>query len=431
MAESVPAGEKVSAAGRLKRAFVFSAAIAIAAAAWTPAARAGIDDLRTPEYDLIFGTAQKARATASPDVPAALEAPVDPHAYVMVPGDLVLLEVGGETDRSWRLAVSAEGELLVPGGTPVRASGKTLEVVIGLVRDGLVHRFPGQPVNLHLMQLGAFRVPVTGQVLNPGVVVLHAYDRLSAAIAASGGPVPGASLRRIAVTLADGSRRECDLVRFAVEGKLDENPTMAPGSIVQVPPARDYVRVTGAVRGLPGPDRAFVPNAGSRIPENPNLLLEWKDGDTAALALTRAGGLSEDASDAILLARGSARRLIHGADADTIVLEPGDLLEAAMRERWVYVNGAVRFPGPYPYLPSLAAADYVRLAGGPTEIGRGYGWNMRLPGNDKKVGIENEAYAPPGATISVPERWTYGASTLLAPITGIAALVISVIALRH
>ena len=197
------------------------------------------------------------------------------------------------------------------------------------------------------------------------------------------------------------------------------------------PPARDFIRVTGAVRGLPGPSHDLIPNAASRIPENPNILLEWKEGDTAGFALTRAGGLSEDASGEILLARGTERRTIRAVDADSVALRGGDLLEAAMRERWVYVNGAVRFPGPYPYLPSLGAADYVRVAGGPTEIGRGSGWTICLPGSNDKIGIEKATAVPPGSTIWVPERWTYKTSTLLGPISGITALIISLVALRR
>jgi protein involved in polysaccharide export with SLBB domain len=403
---------------------LFTASILAAAAA-----RASIDDLRTPEYDLIFGSS-KARS-ATPDVPAALETPIDPATYRLVPGDLLLLEVGGETDRSWRLAISAEGDLLVPGAAPVHAAGTTLSDVVGSVREELSRHYPSMPISLHLMQLGAFRVPVTGLVANPGVVVLHAYDRISTAIAVGGGPLPGGSLRRIVVTQPDGSQQECDLVRFAILGALDQNPAVSPGSQVQVPPARDYVRVTGAVRGIPGPDRGLVPNVGSRVPENPNILLEWKEGDTAAFALVRAGGLSEDANGEVLLLRGEERRIYHGADVDSIRLKPGDVLEAAMRERWVYVNGAVRFPGPYPYLPSLAAADYVRIAGGPTEIGRGSGWSIRLPRTNEKIAIGKEAFVPPGSTIWVPERWTYKTSTLLAPISGITALVISLVALRR
>ncbi|MDM7914772.1 MAG: SLBB domain-containing protein, partial [Candidatus Eisenbacteria bacterium] len=276
----------------------------------------------------------------------------------------------------------------------------------------------------------AFRVPVTGLVVNPGIQSLRGYDRLSIALAAAGGPLPGGTLRRVVLEQPDGSKREVDLVRFAIEGDVDQNPPLRPGCRVHVPPAQDFVRVAGAVRGLPGPTQAVVvPNVGSRIVEPPNIMLEWLDGDTAGFLLARAGGLSEDASGEVFLVRGGERRALSREEAQSLPLEAGDQLEAAVRNRWVYVIGAVRYPGPYAHLPTRTASDYVRMAGGPTELGRGDGWKLRPAEGAKAQDVGSEAYLAPGATVIVPERWTYRVSTLLAPISGITALVISVVAL--
>ncbi len=219
-----------------------------------------------------------------------------------------------------------------------------------------------------------------------------------------------------------------DLVRFAVMGELDQDPLLEPGVSIQVPAARDFVLVTGAVHGLRG-DTPIVPATGSRIPELPTEQLEWREGDTARLAITRAGGLSQDADGTILLQRGSERTSFDIAATDTVRLRSGDVLEASVRVRWVYVSGAVHYPGPYPHLPSYKAADYVRLAGGPTEIGRGKGWSLRLAGSEEKREVGKERTSPPGSTINVPERWTYRTSTVLASISGVTALIISLVAL--
>lgn len=395
-------------------------------------AQAAGETSRSAEYDLLFprsgaGTAQNGGVFA-PEIGPPLERPIDPETYSMAPGDLLELAVGGEADRTWRLAVSAEGLLLVPGSAAIVARDRTLADLTAAVRAQLAPRFPGKPIDLHLLQPGAFRVPVTGQVGQPGIQSVHGYDRVSAAIALAGGPLEGASIRRITITAADGSLRTVDLVAFAILGQLDQNPFLAPGMSIQVPATDDYVLVTGAVRGLRG-DARLIPAPGSRIPEMPMVQLEWKEGDTARFALTRAGGLSSDAEGSILLVRGAERRIFDTASADTLRLVPGDVLEAAVRERWVYVNGAVRYPGPYPHLASYKAADYVRLAGGPSEIGRGGGWSLRLPGSEKSHGIGDEEDVPPGSTIHVPERWTYRASSVLTPLTGVTALVLSIVAL--
>jgi polysaccharide export outer membrane protein len=396
------------------------------------AAHAAGETSRSPEYDFLFPRSTAGGsldgALLPPEIAPPLERPIDPQTYRMAPGDLLELTVGGETDRIWRLAISTEGMLLVPGSSPIDATGKSLAELVETVRAALSPRFPGKPINLHLLQPGAFRVPITGQVQNPGLHPLHAYDRVSAAISLAGGPIDGASIRQIVLTSPDGAARKVDLVRFALLGEIDQNPVLEPGVSIHVPAARDFVLVTGAVHGLRR-ESAIVPATGSRIPELPTEQLEWRAGDTARLAITRAGGLSQDADGMILLLRGPYRLSFDIAATDTVILHSGDVIEAAVRERWVYVSGAVHYPGPYPHLPSYKAADYVRLAGGPTQIGRGKGWTLRLTGSEEKREVGKEAYVPPGSTIIVPERWTYRTSTVLASVSGVTALIISLVAL--
>lgn len=396
-------------------------------------ASAAIESYRSAEYDILFPQSrqgQMATGTAvQPEIAPPLEAPIDPRSYRMAPGDLLQLEVGGETDRSWRLAVSAEGQLLLPGSSAIDTNGKTLAGLTEAVRAELSPRFPGKPIGLFLLQPGAFRVPVTGQVAIPGIHPLHSYDRVLAALTLAGGPIDGASIRQIIIRSADGSSRTIDLVRFALLGELDQNPFLEPGMSIQVGQARDFVLVTGAIHGRPGDDRTLVPTASSRIPETPNLQLEWKDGDTGRFAITRAGGLSQDADGTILLLRGDGRQAISLAATDTLRLQPGDILEASMRERWVYVSGAVRYPGPYPHLPSYRAADYVRIAGGPNEFGRGGGWTVKMVGSEEAKAVGAESYVPPGSAILVPEKRTYQISSVLAPVTAFSALIISIVAL--
>jgi len=403
------------------------------ASAWPAPALAAAEQRPFFEYDLLFpksteGVTPGAIAVA-PEISPPLETPIDPGTYVVVPGDLLQLQVGGETDRAWRLAVTASGRLLLPSAESIDAAGRTLEEVDDLVRRAMAPRFPGKPISLHMLQPGMFRIPITGMIASPGVLLVHAYDRLSFAIGAAGGPLPGGSIRRIEIHHADGRVDEIDMVRFVHSGDLDQNPTVAPGMRIHVPPAGDFVRVTGALRGLAGMERPIVSNVGSRIPESPRMKLEWRQGDTVGSMLTRAGGLSEDATGEIVLVRGSEMLRLRSPEDDSAMVRAGDLIETAVRDRWVYVIGAVRYPGPHGHLPSLTAADYVRIAGGPTELGRGRGWRVQVEGR-KSVPIGEEEHIPPGSTVVVPERWTYKVSTLLAPISGITALVISVVALR-
>ncbi len=135
------------------------------------AAHAADGPSRGSEYDFLFPRSTSGQslngAALPPEIAPPLERPIDPQSYRMIPGDLLELAVGGEADRTWRLSVSAEGMLLVPGSSAIDATGKSLAELVETVRSGLAPRFPGKPISLHLLQPGAFRVPVTGQVQTP------------------------------------------------------------------------------------------------------------------------------------------------------------------------------------------------------------------------------------------------------------------------
>ena len=169
--------------GRFLVCFPLLAAAMLAAA--SPVA-AVTEVQRTFEYDLLFPKslegAEAPMTIVAPEIAPALEQPIDPRTYQIVPGDLLQLEVGGETDRAWRLAVTAEGQLILPGAAAVDASGQTLEELVSLVRRHLSDHFPETAIALHLLQPGAFLVPVTGQVQHPSVRSLQAHNRVTFAI---------------------------------------------------------------------------------------------------------------------------------------------------------------------------------------------------------------------------------------------------------
>ena len=215
-----------------------------------------------------------------------MELPIEPQSYRMSPGDLLELSVGGETDRTWRLAVSAEGMFLVPGSSAIEANGKSLAELREAVRGALAARFPGKPIELHLLQPGAFRVPVTGQVADartPSVARLRprvGRDRARRRPARRG-EHPSDRRQR-------GERNERGPWTSSASpcsARLDQNPFLAPGMSIQVPPARDFVLVTGAVRaarGQPDHSRAGIEGSRSCLPCS---AFEWREGDTGRLAL--------------------------------------------------------------------------------------------------------------------------------------------------
>jgi protein involved in polysaccharide export with SLBB domain len=382
----------------------------------------------------------------------SLEAPIDPDSYRLIPGDLLHLGLWGSATKGYSLVVTPEGSLILPDFGPVSVSGLTIRAAEELLAVRLRPLYNGTRLSLRLLSPGHFRVQVTGMVEKPGIYDFTRLDHLTAAIESAGGIRNGGSVRRIRLRAPESSptgvpaspaeearpgddpEREIDLAPWLLRGETAANPLLLPGCAVEVPGVNATVRVRGPVNGragleVPGTSNVRLPD---RPEEEPNRVAELIDGDTVGSLLDFMGGLSERASGTGTLYReGSAPLALNlkANDARATPLLAGDILEVGYAARWVYVIGAVRSPGRYPFLPGLMAPDYINMAGGPTELGRS-AWSV-LPDPENKRPVEHDGPLYAGVTVKVPERRAYKFTTILAPLTAATAFVISIFAVAN
>src|SRR5207247_7977601 len=60
-------------------------------------------------------------------LPAVIQAgPVDPKTYMLGPGDLLQVDLGGRVARTVPLEVSPEGKIFLPGSGPIQVWGRSL-----------------------------------------------------------------------------------------------------------------------------------------------------------------------------------------------------------------------------------------------------------------------------------------------------------------
>ncbi len=385
-----------------------------------------------------FGQPYGADELSYEGVAVPLERPVDPDTYRLIPGDRLHVGIWGDPAHTHRIRVSPEGDLLIPDVGPVRVVGRTLREAESVVTAALRPYYNTETVTVRIVELGLYRIAVTGMVASPGMVELTSMDRLTDALEAAGGLLSGASLRRISLRdpgAPAGNIGEIDLLQWFLDGDPASNPVLAPGLAVDVPVRGAHVRVRGPVnrRIIEKDARPRIDQIPNRPPEEPENIIEWKQGDTVGRILAWQGGLSEAATGrATLLRRGSQRVDLDLMNQESLrtLLQPGDLLEIEYGNRWVYVVGSVRFPGRFPYLPGRTALDYVAIAGGATELGRATGWRFIHP-DGRQTGLALDMVMEPGSTIRVPERRTYTFASLLGPLSTATAVVISVIALTR
>jgi len=292
----------------------------------------------------------------------ALEGPVDPAAYVLGPGDGLMLDVVGTVTMRVPLDVDPEGSIWIPDYGPMRVAGRTL----AQARDDLRRLMKGGgsrgfQTHLRLVRLRRVLVYIEGEVRSPGAVRVTALTRLSEAVRLAGGLTARASQRNIRLIGVD-STRSADLLRFARTGDAGANPLLRDGDRVLVPIARAPLYLYAPV-SYPGS-------------------YEFRPGETLADLITVAGGLLPTA----LPERGRVLRFRDERQADTLNVDMaravtgGATLELAEgdrifipatteyhEDRNVIVRGEILHPGNYPIDEGVTrVSDVLDRAGGLT-----------------------------------------------------------------
>jgi len=248
----------------------------------------------------------------SPDL---VETVVDPETYILGPQDILAVQIVlGET-RNEQLPVLPEGVVLVPHVGPVPAAGTTLAAFRKRLHAAVSERYRSFELNCYLARARQFRVYVTGEVAEPGVLAARATDRVSDVVERAGGLVVGGSERDIEVRDAHGKvLARADLTAFRRRGRLDANPTVDAGQVVYVAPLQRRVQVEGAVAS-PG-------------------AYEWKPGDTLDTVLDLAGGLLANADRTQV----SVERVDPAGNASVQVVDLGAGPHDAVDVRRIVVN---------------------------------------------------------------------------------------------
>ena len=171
---------------------------------------------------------------------------VDPNVYRLGPGDLLALVLHGQVSRSIPMEVDPEGSVLLPGAGFVRVDTRTLADVRAEILARLRGQFRNVGVDVRLARPRTFRVYLTGQVRNPGAVVVNGTYRVGDILNAAA-LLPGASRRHIDVLHTDGQRSSCDLELLLQTGDVSGNPWLRDGDIVRVPTATEFVYAQGAL----------------------------------------------------------------------------------------------------------------------------------------------------------------------------------------
>jgi protein involved in polysaccharide export with SLBB domain len=303
-----------------------------------------------------------------------------PINYILGPDDQLLVSVYGKSVANWKLDVTPEGNVNLPGIGVVNVAGKTIEQVTTLIKMKLVANNyaigNGTNVQISLGNIRSIRVIMTGQLVRPGTYTLPSLATAFTALYSAGGPSDNGSFRQINIIRNNHIIRHLDIYDFLTKGDQKDNISLQDQDIIQVPTYRTRVELAGEVK-IPG-------------------LFEVLPGETLNDILNFAGGFSDQAYTArikIIQISDQQKKLTDVVENDYKSYTPlrGDkYIIDRILDRYtnrVTITGAVFRPGQYELQKGLTVSGLIANAGGVKEDAfAGHGNITRLnPDNSKQI----------------------------------------------
>jgi polysaccharide export outer membrane protein len=330
--------------------------------------------------------------------------PVGPD-YVLGPGDELYITLWGTVQKSYRVVVNREGNIVVPELGVVHASGST----VGSFDETLNRRFSsvysGFSMDVSLGKLRTIQVFVVGDVMRPGAYTISSVSTVFNALYYAGGPAARGSLRRVLVYRSGEQIAAVDLYDYLLKGDSSGDIALRSGDTVFVTTIGQTATVKGAVkrpaiyelRGRETVADLIELAGGFTADAYPGRIevarIDRVSGLTSVVTTSSLGG-SEDSlrsgagdlprhspGDSLLVSREeapqtSARDSLAALAEARVVKSPEETSVADGDEITVYtvwhvhpkrnvsIQGMVQFPGDHALYPGMRVSDLVFKAGG-------------------------------------------------------------------
>lgn len=171
-----------------------------------------------------------------------------PQNYRLGPGDAVIIDVYGASQRTIESTVSPDGEITIEGFGPVAVSGLTVAQANAHLRSTLGSRYSSSKIKLTVGQTRTIMVNVMGEVKTPGTYTLAAFATVFHALYMAGGTNDIGTLRNIKVYRNSKLVTVVDIYDYILNGKLTGNVRLADNDVIVVGPYDCLVNITGKVK---------------------------------------------------------------------------------------------------------------------------------------------------------------------------------------
>lgn len=259
-----------------------------------------------------------------------------PQNYRLGPGDAVIIDIYGASQKTEQCTVSPDGDVTIEGYGPVQVSGLTVAQANARLRSTLGSRYTSSRVRLTVGQTRTIMVNVMGEVRLPGTYTLSAFATVFHALYMAGGTNELGTLRNIKVYRSGRLVTVVDIYDYILNGRLTGNVRLAEGDVIVVGPYDCLVNISGKVKRP--------------------MFYEMKKNESVASLLKYAGSFTGDAyTKAVRVNRKTGREYsvynVGEFDYSSFHIADGDSVEVdSILPRFantVEVRGAVFRPGKY------------------------------------------------------------------------------------
>lgn len=283
-----------------------------------------------------------------------------PANYVIGPDDVLLVDLTGDNEASYKLPVSPEGFISLEYVGRVSVGGLTIEQARSKLRAQMGSTYPAlrsgrSQLALNVGNIRSIKVIINGEVAKPGTYTLPSVASVFNALYASGGPSQNGSFRNIQVIRGNTVVAQVDLYDFLINGIQTGNIRLEDQDIIHIPVYQVRVDVLGEVKR--------------------SAIYEIRPDESLVDVLKYAGGFSDMAYKArvkIIQNTANAQKILVTPIAEFPDYKPknGDKVYVdPIFERFenrVQIMGAVARPGTFEYTDGLTLTQLIKQSDGLT-----------------------------------------------------------------
>ncbi len=259
-----------------------------------------------------------------------------PSNYKLGPGDNVIIDVWGASQKTIECEVSPDGSVVIDGVGPVKLSGMSVSEANEYLRSKLGKIYSNSNVQLTVGDTRSVQVQVLGEVNVPGTYTLSALSTAFNALYMAGGINDIGTLRNIKVYRGGRKISTIDVYDYLLSGNSKGDVRLQDNDVIVVGTYDALVEIRGKVKRP--------------------MFYEMKSSESAKTLIDYAGGFTGDAykKNIRLIRKNGSEYSIHSIgefDWNSFKVSDGDSVYVdsviPRYSNMVEIRGAVFHPGMY------------------------------------------------------------------------------------